>query len=156
MGVSGAGKTLIGKLLAQSLGWKFLDADDLHSLRNKRKMHAGVALTDADRKPWLTRVRHAVERFLHEGVDAIVACSALKRSYRAEIVVDPSQVKVVYLRGDKDLIALRLSARTGHFMSNELLQSQFDTLEEPPGAIVIDIARTPDEIVNAIRSALRI
>ena len=154
MGVTGAGKTTVGRALAESLGWEFHDGDELHSEESKRKMHRGIALDDADRAPWLAALRKLIQSMLTEGRNGVVACSALKQSYRDEIVVDPNLVKVVYLKGSKELIAERLRGRTGHFMNPDLLQSQFDTLEEPRDAIVVDISGAPEAIVNEIRSRL--
>jgi len=156
MGVSGSGKTTIGARLAQSLGWIFLDADGLHPVQNRDQMSRGIALSDADREPWLDAVRQSIERLLSATTSAVLACSALKRSYRRRIVVDPARVKIVYLKGTKELIAARLRERKGHFMNPELLQSQFDTLEEPHDAIAIDIAASPDAIVATIRDRLGI
>jgi gluconokinase len=154
MGVTGAGKTTVGRALAASLGWEFHDGDELHSEANKRKMHLGIALDDADRAPWLAAVRQLIEGMLVEGHDGVVACSALKQSYRDEIVVDPKSVKVVYLKGSKELIADRLNRRSGHFMNPDLLQSQFDTLEEPLDAVVVDVSMAPEAIVKEIRARL--
>lgn len=154
MGVSGAGKTTVGQLLARTLRWAFLDADSLHPDRNKDKMARGIPLSDADRRPWLRAVREWVHRFLSEGHNAVIACSALKQSYREEIVVDPARVKIVYLHGSQALITQRLQARTGHFMPSELLRSQFDALEEPQDAIVVDVSGTPEEITGLIRKRL--
>ena len=117
-------------------------------------MSHGIALTDADRQPWLDAVRQSVERFLSAGANAVIACSALKESYRRRIVVDPSRVKVVYLKGPQELVASRLRDRRGHFMRPELLQSQFDALEEPRDAIVADISASPGAIVASIRAQL--
>jgi gluconokinase len=156
MGVSGAGKSTVGARLAQALGWTFLDGDELHPARNREMMSHGIALTDADRQPWLAAVRQSVERFLSNGANAVIACSALKESYRRRIVVDPSRVKVVYLKGPPELIASRLRDRSGHFMRPELLQSQFDALEEPRDAIVVEISASPDAIVASIRAHFRI
>jgi gluconokinase len=155
MGVTAAGKTTVGRALALALHCDFHDADDLHSEANKRKMHAGIALTDADRAPWLRAIRDLIERILARGRDGVIACSALKQSYRDEIVVDPASVKVVYLKASPDQIADRLRHRTGHFMNPELLQSQFDTLEEPRDAIVVDASTAPEAIVNEIRRRLK-
>lgn len=152
MGVSGAGKSTVGQLLARQLGWHFYDADDLHPDANKRKMSHAIPLTDEDRRPWLLTVRALIERCLAERSSAVIACSALKQSYRDMLVVDPAAVKIVYLRGDIDLIAKRMAARRDHFMSDELLRSQFDTLEEPRDAFVVDISTIPEDIVAAIRA----
>jgi len=152
--VTGAGKTTIGRALAASLGWEFHDGDDLHTDASKRKMHQGIPLDDADRAPWLIAIRKLIETMLAEGRNGVVACSALKQAYRDEIVVDPNLVKVVYLKGSKEVLADRLRDRSGHFMNPDLLQSQFDTLEEPHDAIIVDVAAAPEAIVNEIRSLL--
>ena len=154
MGVTGAGKTTIGRMLAAALGWEFHDGDELHSEASKLKMHRGIALDDADRAPWLSAIRKLILAMLSEDRDGVIACSALKQSYRDEIVVDPNLVKVVYLKGSKEVIAERLRNRGGHFMNPDLLQSQFDTLEEPGDAIVIDVSMASEAIVNAIRARL--
>src|SRR6266851_7192194 len=131
MGVAGSGKTTIGRMLAESIGWEFHDADDLHPEANKRKMHSGMALTDDDRAPWLLAIRNLIQSIISSGKNAVVACSALKQSYRDAIVVDPNLVKIIFLKGSPELIASRIQNRIGHFMNPALLQSQFDTLEEP-------------------------
>ncbi len=154
MGVTGAGKTTIGRALATALGCEFHDGDDLHSEASKLKMHRGIALDDSDRAPWLAAIRQLIEAMLSEGRDGVVACSALKQSYRDQIVVAPSRVKIVYLKGSKEMIAEWLRNRGAHFMNPDLLQSQFDTLEEPRDAIVVDIAAAPEAIVNEIVAAL--
>jgi len=154
MGVTGAGKTTVGRELGAALGWEFHDGDDLHSEANKRKMHRGIALTDADRAPWLRAIRELIRAMLSEGRDGVVACSALKQSYRDEIVVDRGAVKLVYLKATPEQIAERLRSRTGHFMNPDLLQSQFETLEEPHDAIVVDASAAPEAIVNEIRRRL--
>jgi gluconokinase len=136
------------------LGWEFHDGDELHSEESKRKMHLGIALDDVDRAPWLAKLRKLIQGMVTEGRDGVVACSALKQSYRDEIIVDPKSVKVVYLKGSKELVAERLRNRAGHFMNPDLLQSQIDTLEEPRDAIVVDISGTPEAIVSEIRSRL--
>jgi gluconokinase len=154
MGVSGAGKTTIGKMLAEQLGWEFHDADDLHSPANKNKMARGIALTDADRAPWLASIRELIANSLTRNLNVVLACSALKQSYRDEIVVDPARVKIVFLKGSPELIASRIAHRANHFMNKDLLGSQFDTLEEPRDAIVVDIAPPPETIVANIRKQL--
>jgi gluconokinase len=154
MGVTGAGKTTVGRALAEALGWEFHDGDELHSEESKRKMHLGIALDDADRAPWLAALQKLIQGMVSEGRSAVVACSALKQSYRDEIVVDPDSVKIVYLKGSRELIAERLRGRTGHFMNPDLLQSQIDTLEEPRDAIVVDISGAPEAIANEIRAGL--
>jgi gluconokinase len=154
MGVSGAGKTTVGRLLAETLGWEFHDADELHSEANRMKMHRGIALTDEDRAPWLARIRDLIRSLIEAGKNAVIACSALKRSYREEIVIDPEVVKIVYLKGSPELIAKRLGNREGHFMNPALLQSQLDDLEEPENAIVVSIEKSPQEIVREIRERL--
>jgi gluconokinase len=156
MGVTGAGKSTIGRALAASLGWEFHDGDDLHSEESKRMMHRGEPLTDLDRAPWIIAVRQVVQAMLSSGANGVVACSALKQSYRDQIVGDAASVKLVYLKGPRRLIGERLAGRIGHFMNPELLQSQFDTLEEPGehDAIVVDVAAAPEAIVDAIRARL--
>ena len=156
MGVTGAGKSTIGRALAAALGWEFHDGDDLHSEENKRKMHRGEPLTDLDRAPWLLSVRGVIESMLLAQMSGVVACSALKQSYRETVVAgfDPALVKFVYLKGSKELISQRFAGRSGHFMNPILIQSQFDTLEEPGDAIIVDIAGTPEEIVDSIRTQL--
>ncbi|MGO9606378.1 MAG: gluconokinase [Candidatus Binataceae bacterium] len=152
MGVSGSGKTTIGRLLAGALGWEFHDADELHSAANRDKMHRGIPLTDADRAPWLSSVRALIEGCIARNANAVVACSALKQSYREEIVI--SKVRVVYLKGSPELIAQRLTNRSGHFMPASLLPSQIAALEEPRDALTVDISGTPQQIADSIRIAL--
>jgi gluconokinase len=154
MGVTGAGKTTVGRALAASLGWEFVDGDDLHSEANKLKMHRGIALDDADRAPWLSALRKLIETMVSQHRDGVVACSALRQSYRDRLVMDPNEVKVVYLKGSKRLIAERLRQRGPHFMNPDLLQSQFDTLEEPSEAIVVDVSAAPEAIVSTLRARL--
>jgi gluconokinase len=115
MGVAGAGKSTIGRLLARRLGWDLRDADDLHPAANREKMRRGIALTDADREPWLAAVRTAISQDIKTSVNSMVACSALKQAYRDRLMVDPAAVKFVYLKGDRDLIARRLAERLGQY-----------------------------------------
>ena len=154
IGVAGSGKTTVGRLLATRLGCEFHDGDDLHSIRNREKMTRGIALTDEDRSPWLHAIRDLVERCLAENRSAVIACSALKRKYRDMLVIDEARVKVVYLKGSQALIAQRLARRAGHFFDPHLLKSQFETLEEPTDAIIVDITETPEKIADTIRAHL--
>jgi gluconokinase len=155
-GVAGAGKTTIGKLLAQELGWQFFDADDFHSPDNIDKMKRGVALTDEDRQSWLEQLRALITRSLDENQNAVVACSALKKKYRDRLRVN-EQVRFVFLRGDFAAISVQLEQRRGHFMNPELLRSQFADLEEPQSeadAITVELGRSPNELVAEIKSRL--
>ena len=154
-GVSGAGKTTLGKLVARRLGWACYEADDFHSPANVEKMHAGIPLTDEDRWPWLESLRELIKR-LDTKEDAVLACSALRHAYRRFLRVN-DQVKFVYLRGDYSLIANQLRERKGHFMNPELLKSQFADLEEPraaEGILTVDLGRTPRELVQEITTKL--
>jgi gluconokinase len=154
-GVSGTGKTTLGKLLARKLGWAFYEADDFHSPANVEKMHAGIPLTDEERWPWLESLRELIKR-LDAKEDTVLACSALKHAYRRFLRVN-DQVKFVYLRGDYALIASQLRKRKGHFMNPELLKSQFADLEEPraaEGILTVDLGRTPRELVQEITTKL--
>jgi gluconokinase len=157
-GVSGAGKTTVGKLLARELGWHFLEADDFHSAANIEKMRSGDPLTDKDRWPWLERLREEIKRLVNAGQNAVVSCSALKRAYRDRLRVS-DEVIFVFLRGDYALIENQLRSRHGHFMNPELLQSQFDNLEEPEldeDVLTIDLGRTPREVVEEIEAKLHL
>ena len=155
MGVSGVGKTTVGKALAQSLQWKFADADEFHSATNVAKMRAGIALDDADRAPWLAALRGAIAEWIAASESAVLACSALKEAYRQQLVIG-SAVKVVFLNAELAVIAKRMAARQGHYMNPQLLNSQFATLEPPNDAIVVDADAPVDDIVQAIRTALHI
>ncbi|OUL34369.1 gluconate kinase [Nostoc sp. T09] len=156
MGVSGSGKTTIGNLLADSLGWTFSDADAFHSLENIEKMQHGIPLSEADRIPWLQDLQTAIKSWLQENKNVVLACSALKDSYRQFLVVDSERIKLVYLKGSYQLIQKRLQKRQNHYMSDVLLDSQFHTLEEPLDTICIDIAEPPQKIIQNIRTALEI
>ena len=150
MGVTGAGKTTVGNLLAQQLGWEFADADSFHSPANVEKIRRGIPLSDADRAPWLAALRQAIENWVAEHKDVVLACSALKKSYRDELFVD-DEVKFIYLKGSYDLIRQRLRERHGHFASEKILASQFADLEEPDDAFMVDINQSPEQIVAAIK-----
>jgi len=156
MGVSGCGKTTIGKGLAEGLWWEFIEADDLHPPANVAKMSAGIALTDADRAPWLAAVRAAMDACTGRGSRAVVACSALKEAYRLILAPDPAGVRFAYPRGDYSLIKDRLGGRTGHFMKESLLRSQFETLEDPAYALTLDAALAPGVLIDRIREVLGI
>ena len=153
MGVVGAGKTTVGKLLAQQLGWEFADADDFHPAANVEKIRRGIGLTDADRAPWLQRLRDSIEQWIAAKRDVVLACSALKRTYRKELAAGP-EVTFVYLKGSEELIAQRLQSRHGHFANAQILATQLDDLEEPDGALTVEISGTPEQIVTQIRKGL--
>jgi gluconokinase len=157
MGVSGCGKSTIGALLASQLRWEFEDADWFHPASNVDKMHNGVPLTDDDRWPWLDAVAAWIDKTRLSGGHGVVACSALKRSYRDVLIGDRADVRLVYLKGDETLIARRIATRHEHFMPRSLLHSQFEALEEPgPGEnpIIVSIEPQPREIVSRILSAM--
>ncbi|YAF96929.1 MAG: gluconokinase [Nodularia sp. CChRGM 3473] len=156
MGVSGSGKTTIGKLLADSLNWEFKDADEFHSTDNIEKMRLGIPLNDIDRKPWLKDLQTAIALWLQENANVVLACSALKANYRQYLRLDHENIKLVYLQGSLDLLQQRLLRRQNHFMSEKLLNSQLDTLEEPDDAICVDVSEPPQLIVQNIKTALEI
>ena len=151
MGVAGSGKTTVGLKLANELGWRFNDANDFHPAANIAKMSAGHALNDDDRAPWLQAIHDHIFSCLRNNESAVVTCSALKEKYRDLIVPDASRVKLVFLKGSRQLLEARISHRTDHFMKPEMLASQLAALEEPQNALTVDIAHTPDEIVANIR-----
>lgn len=155
MGVSGSGKTTIGRLLADVLGWSFQDADEFHPLTNVEKLRRGMPLTDEDRLPWLRQLRRLIRGWIQAQRPVVLACSALTCRYR-EILLEgvEDRVRLVYLKGSLDLIERRLAGRKNHFMDRDLLASQFETLEEPGEALVVDIDDSPDRIVAHIRSNL--
>jgi len=155
MGVTGSGKTTVGRLLAEDLGWTYIDADDFHSEPNLEKMKGGIPLNDADRKPWLESLRESVRDCLFRSENAVFACSALKESYREFLLLD-ERVKLVYLRGNYQAIRERLAQRRGHYMDPALLDSQFETLEEPSECLRIDAASEPRAIISIIRDGLSI
>jgi gluconokinase len=156
MGVSGSGKTTVGAMLAGRLHWPYAEADDFHPPANVAKMAAGHPLTDADRWPWLHAIGAWIDDEIAQGRSGVVTCSALKKKYRDEL--RRPQVHIVYLKGDRDMIAARLAARHGHFFRADMLDSQFADLEEPgpdePDVLVIDIGDTPKDIVDHIVARL--
>ena len=149
MGVTGAGKTTIGRSLAERLGWLFLEADDFHSAANKEKMHLGIPLTDADRGPWLDAIHAALVAHTAAGTSVVVGCSALKEIYRQRLT-NGLNLKLVYLKGSPELIAVRLRSRAGHFAGESILADQFAVLEEPHGAFVVNVTDDPKQIVDEI------
>ena len=154
MGVTGSGKSTVGRMLAERLGWVYLEADDFHSAANKEKMHRGIPLTDADRLPWLQAIHSELCAQNSKPNNVVLACSALRREYR-KILTAGLQVKLIYLRGSQELIAGRLRERTHHFAGEAILDDQFAVLEEPQHAIVVDIAGSPGEIVEQILRKIR-
>ena len=152
MGVCGCGKSTVGEALAQAMGCRFLDADDFHPPANVEKMAAGVPLTDDDRWPWLDRIAEELESILRGGEHGVLACSALKEAYRARLE-RAGDVRIVYLKGDQATIAARLAARQHQYMPPSLLPSQFAALEEPAGALVVDIREPVVAQVQFIREA---
>ncbi|CAN0642175.1 gluconokinase [Burkholderia cepacia] len=152
MGVSGAGKSRIGEMLAERLSCSYTDGDAFHSAANKEKMHHGIPLTDDDRWPWLRTIRAAIEEKQRAGETAVFTCSSLKRSYRDVLRGTDTDVRFVYLKGSFDVLHERLKSRTGHFFDPSLLKSQLDTLEEPgpDEAIQVSIELTPEQIVDQV------
>jgi len=153
MGVSGAGKSTVGKLLASELGWEFADADDFHQAANVEKMRNGIPLTDTDRGPWLESLRAVIADWIEAGKNGVLACSALKKAYRDMLVVG-SEVRVVYLKADREVLRERLLGRHGHYMKEGLLESQIATLEEPTGVIVVNGDEPPEDVAREIRVRL--
>jgi carbohydrate kinase, thermoresistant glucokinase family len=153
MGVAGAGKTTIGQKLSSELGWKFYDADDYHTRASIEKMKHGLPLNDADREPWLEILRALIRDCLEHEEDAVLACSALRKSYRDFLLID-ERVKLIYLKGSYELIQERLRNRVEHFMKPSMLDSQFDALEEPEPSAHLDASQSQEEIIKEIRSRL--
>jgi gluconokinase len=157
MGVTGSGKTTVGRMLADRLEWEFVDGDDFHSPANKLKMSRGIPLTDADRGPWLDELRKVVLEWLQRGSNGVLACSALKRSYREQLRAG-EDVRFIYLKGDSGFLEQRLRRRAGHFAGPDLLASQLERLEEPGEAEAVTIpgALPPEVVVEQIISSLRL
>lgn len=154
MGVSGSGKSTIGKLLADALNWEFQDADNFHSTANIEKMRLGIPLNDTDRKPWLKDLQTAIAVWLQQNTNVVLACSALKADYRQYLVLDSDRIQLVYLQGSLNLLQQRLLGRQNHFMSEKLLNSQLETLEEPDVAICVDISEPPQLIVENLKTVI--
>lgn len=154
MGVSGSGKTTVGGLVARRLGWVFADADTFHPEANIAKMAAGIPLSDEDRMPWLVALRALIDEHLASGRSLVLACSALKRQYRRVLADGSERVTFVYLKGSRELILRRMSERSGHYMQPELLDSQFEALEEPADALVFDIDLPPVELAELVAVSL--
>lgn len=150
MGVAGSGKTTVGEALAHRLGWNFYDADAFHPAENIAKMANGIPLNDADRAPWLRALHALISTSLKENRPSVLACSALKESYREQLLAGKEGVQFVYLKGSYDLIWSRISRRKGHYMKPQMLRSQFEDLEEPADAWIFDVSLPVEEIVQGI------
>ena len=155
MGTTGAGKTTVGKILAARLQWSFLDADDFHPQSNIEKMHNGSPLTDADRWPWLKNIHTELRRFTQSGKNVVLACSALKQSYR-DLLSAGLTMQIVYLRGTYDVMRHHIESRHGHFAGESILAGQFADLEEPHNALVLDVSRTPQQLASEIIASLHL
>lgn len=158
MGPAGSGKTTVGELLAAQLSWEFADGDDFHPPANVAKMSQGIPLTDEDRLPWLQAIRDAMSQWQAQGKSVVVACSALKRTYREFLGIGPNEkdIKLVYLKGTYNLLLERLHSRKGHYMKEQMLVSQLADLEEPEDALTTDVSKSPEQIVSEIRKQLGI
>lgn len=150
MGVSGSGKTMVGRSLANQLGWDFYDADDFHPAANVAKMANGIPLDDSDRAPWLASLHDLISSSLNMDRPGVLACSALKERYRQRLMDDHDEVALVYLKGSFELIWSRMEKRTDHYMKPHMLKSQFEALEEPTNAFAVDIIEPVDDIVQEI------
>lgn len=156
MGVTGTGKTTVGEALAHVTGWPFADADNFHSQASRARMHAGIPLTDKDREPWLRSLHQLIAEWVRDGINGILACSALKESYRATLTasVPEDSVLFIYLTGPAAVIRQRLEARQGHYMPTSLLPSQLEALEPPRNAVEISITQSVPDIVQKIQQIL--
>jgi gluconokinase len=154
MGVAGSGKSTVGQLLAQKLGWQFYDGDDFHPQENIEKMRRGIPLDDRDRLPWLLALQDLIERVRRERDNAIVACSSLKQAYRDLLQRNKQDILWVYLKGNYDVLYQRIQQRQQHYMKAQMLQSQLESLEEPKNALIIDISKSPEEIAMQIATRL--
>lgn len=157
MGVAGAGKTTVGRELAAALGWRFYDGDEFHSPEHIEQLRLGIPLTDEDRRPWLAKIRKAIGAWVERREPVVFACSLLKAAYRASVLDGYSdQVRIVYLKAGYSLLQQRLAHRTGHFMGEALLASQWEILQEPTDAVVVDAAKPAAILAGQIRSALNL
>ncbi len=154
MGVAGSGKSTVGALLARRLGWRFIEADDYHSRTEIEHMLAGQPLSDDERQPWLAKLRQVLLECVTRNQNAILACSALKESYRRQLNVDAEAVRFVYLKGDPAVIRQRLQQRAGHFAHENLLASQYAALEEPDNALTIAVDDAPERLAQRISDGL--
>jgi carbohydrate kinase (thermoresistant glucokinase family) len=154
IGPMGCGKTTIGEILAKRLSWDFYDADDFHPEANKKKMSEGIPLDDGDRIPWLETLHQIILDHLSDGKNMILACSALKQTYRNILGIDQNQIHSVYLQGSFELLKGRISGRTHEYMSEKLLESQLDTLEVPKTGLIVDISGTSEQTSQAVIEAL--
>lgn len=157
MGVSGSGKSTVGKRLAEALDWQFQDADDLHTPENVEKMSRGIPLDEGDRHPWLMAMRQQICAWLQQDKNVVLACSALKQSYREILDCSLGPVKLVYLKGSQSVIQARMQSRSDHFMPTDLLNSQFEALEEPTPdeAIHLDVSLPVSELVDRISKLVK-
>ena len=155
MGVSGCGKTTIGKKTAAILGVPFYEGDDYHPEENVEKMSQGISLTDEDRDGWLDTLSKLISEKVDDGESGVLSCSALKKKYREKLRVDPERVCFIYLKGSYDLIWSRMQVRTGHYMPADLLKSQFDDLEEPENDFIVDIDQPPNDVLDDVLAYLR-
>ena len=156
MGVSGSGKTTIGRLLADQLGWEYIEGDDHHPPQNVQKMAGGIPLNDTDRQPWLERLHGILSAHTQAHQPIVLACSALKQRYRQTLAAGLPKVHFVYLKGNDELIARRLAERPHHYMKAGMLASQFEALQEPEDALTVDITQNPQVICRIIRKSLNL
>lgn len=156
MGVSGCGKSTIASMLAEKLGWKYFDGDSFHSPANIAKMSQGIPLNDNDRSDWLAAMTEVIRICIQNDESGTLSCSALKQQYRNQLCVDDSQVKFIYLKGSYEVIKTRMESRPGHYMKPGMLASQFADLQEPSDAIIVDIEKSPIEIVDEVLHRLNI
>jgi gluconokinase len=156
MGVSGSGKSTVGRLLAQRLEWPYYEGDEYHGAANIEKMSKGIALTDEDRLPWLASIKAVIDERFASGSHAVIACSALRRAYRLYLAADIDGLRFVYLRGSLAVIRERMKSREGHYMKAGMLESQLASLEEPDDAIVVDVTHSPQDIAARLAAEVQV